>query len=130
MSRPNLANQWKLIEPDITKTCQSTTISLASTFSYEQTIQQINQAQTPCSLLDSPQESSSVSTPKKTTAKAKPARKVSKTVPKKPAAKEEPTSVAAEVKASDKATAADVLGPDAGTPEASEAKEASTSSEE
>ncbi|MEK9783542.1 MAG: hypothetical protein VW312_02790, partial [Opitutales bacterium] len=70
------------------------------------------------------------STPKKTTAKAKPARKVSKTVPKKPAAKEEPTSVAAEVKASDKATAADVLGPDAGTPEASEAKEASTSSEE
>ncbi|NDH00435.1 MAG: hypothetical protein EBY43_05040 [Opitutae bacterium] len=46
------------------------------------------------------------------------------------AAKEEPTSVAAEVKASDKATAADVLGPDAGTPEVGESKETATSTEE
>ena len=70
------------------------------------------------------------SAPKKAAPKAKPARKVSKTVPKKPAPKEEPTSVAAEVKASDKATAADVLGPDAENQEVVEAKEASTPSEE
>ena len=69
------------------------------------------------------------STPKKAAPKAKPARKVSKSVPKKPANKEEPSSASAEVKSSDKATAADVLGPDSsateeakteGTPSASE----------
>jgi hypothetical protein len=58
------------------------------------------------------------SAPKKPAPKAKPAKKVSKSVPKKPAAKEEPTTVAAKVKSSDKATAADVLGPDTGSTEA------------
>ncbi|MDA7822405.1 hypothetical protein N9A58_02330 [Opitutales bacterium] len=52
--------------------------------------------------------------PKKTSTKVKPvkAKKVAKSVPKRPASKEEPTAAEAEVKASDKATTADVLGPD------------------
>lgn len=70
------------------------------------------------------------SAPAKATPKAKPARKISKSVPKKPAVSEEPMSVAAEVKSSDKATAADVLGPDAGAPEAVQAEEAPAATEE
>jgi hypothetical protein len=52
--------------------------------------------------------------PKKTSAKAKTAKakRVSKSVPKRPTTKVEPTIAKSEVKASDKATAADVLGPD------------------
>ena len=75
-------------------------------------------------------------TTKKTSAKAKPAKakRVSKSVPKRPAPKAEPTSSVAEVKASDKATAADVLGPDSEaskTPKAVvEEKEAPSSSKE
>ncbi len=70
------------------------------------------------------------SAPSKAAPKARPAKKVSKAVPKKPAAKEEPSSVAAEVKSSDKATAADVLGPDSGASEATEAQEAPVAAEE
>lgn len=50
---------------------------------------------------------------KKVSTKQTSVKKASKTVPKKPVAKDEVLSVAAEVKASNKATQADVLGPDA-----------------
>ena len=70
------------------------------------------------------------STPQKAAPQAKPARKVSKAAPKKPVAKEEPSSVAAEVKSSEKATAADVLGPDSGAPEEAEAEKVSAAEKE
>lgn len=70
------------------------------------------------------------SAPKKAAPKARPAKRVSKSVPKKPAVQEEPSSATAEVKSSDKATAADVLGPDSGAPEAVETQEAPAASEE
>ncbi len=60
--------------------------------------------------------------------KAKPPKKASKSLPKPPVAREEPTSVAAEVKSSEKATAADVLGPDSEVAEATTVEE--TGSEE
>ena len=53
--------------------------------------------------------------PQKPTTKSKTPRKATKSVPKPPAPKQEPTSAVAEVKASEKATATDVLGPDADT---------------
>ena len=62
--------------------------------------------------------------------KAKPTKKVVKSVPKKPSTQEEPTNSAAEVKSSDKATAADVLGPDVGIPETSQTDEAHAASED
>ena len=97
---------------------------------YEQTVQQINKAPPPSCLLGPSKKALAESTTAKASPKAKPVRKVSKSVPKKPAAKEEPTSVAAEVKSSDKATAADVLGPDSGAPEAAKAEDAPAANEE
>ena len=70
------------------------------------------------------------SAPKKSVPQAKTPKKVSKSVPKKTVAPEEPTSAAAELKSSDKATAADVLGPDSVESDTTATPEETASSEE